>query len=156
MDKNELTQKLENLPRPELSSGTQQRQLKLYLMSARRSSWLGILLVTLPCLFLLGVILKYGFRIGLPAFSALEDAMAAMDHSFFGFVPPLVLVVGPLLALALNLLAILHVQFDRSSRELQIAVKMRFLNLLIAGVCLFILSIVFLYLVAENGLLSHS
>jgi len=108
MDEEKLIKKLEGIERPDLSSATHQRQLKLVLVSAQRSSWIGILLVALPCLFLFGVILKYGFGVGSHLFSALEEKMADIDRSFFRFVPPLLLVGGPLIALALNLLAILH------------------------------------------------
>src|SRR6266851_3468819 len=150
MDEEKLIKRLEGIERPELSSATHQRQLKLVLVSAQRSSWIGILLVTLPCLFLFGVILKYGFGVG-SLFSALEEKMADIDRSFFRFVPPLLLVGGPLIALALNLLAILHFHVEPSRRELQVTVKLKIINLLIIGICLLILGTIFMYLVAENG-----
>jgi hypothetical protein len=106
----------------------------------------------MPCLFLFGVILKYGFRLGIPLFSWLEEEMVKIDHSFFRFVPPLILVAGPLVALALNLLAIMHFNIDRARREFQITIRLRILNLLIAAVCLLVLAIVFMYVVGENGL----
>jgi uncharacterized membrane protein YwaF len=151
MDEEKLIKKLEGIQRPDLSSATHQRQLKLVLVSAQRSSWIGILLVALPCLFLFGVILKYGFGVGSHLFSALEEKMADIDRSFFRFVPPLLLVGGPLIALALNLLAILHFRVEPSRRELQVTVKLKIINLLIIGICLFILGTIFMYLVAENG-----
>ena len=118
MDEERLIKKLEGIERPELSSATHQRQLKLVLVSAKRSSRIGILLVTLPCLFIFGVILKYGLGVASPLFSALEEKMADIDRSFFRFVPPLLLVGGPLIALGLNLLTILHFHIDRVRREL--------------------------------------
>ena len=151
MDEEKLIKKLEGIERPDLSSATHQRQLKLVLVSAERSSWIGILLVTLPCLFIFGVILKYGFRVGIPLFSALEEKMADIDRSFFRFVPPLLLVGGPLIALALNLLAILHFRVEPSRRELQVTVKLKIINLLIIGICLLILATIFMYVVVENG-----
>jgi len=151
MDEEKLIKKLEGIERPDLSSATHQRQLKLVLASAKRSSWIGILLVVLPCLFIFGVILKYGFRVGIPLFSALEEKMADIDRSCFRLVPPVLLVGGPLIALALNLLAILHFHLDRLRRELQITVKLRIINLVIIGMCLMILATVFMYVVAENG-----
>jgi len=151
MDEEKLIKKLEGIERPDLSSATHQRQLKLVLVGAQRSSWIGILLVTLPCLFILGVILKYGFGVGSHLFSALEEKMADIDRSFFRFVPPLLLVGGPLIALALNLLAVLHFRFDPFRRELQVTVKLRVINLLIAGICLLILATFFMYVLAENG-----
>ena len=157
MDEKELIKKLEGVERPELSSAAQQRQLKLFLVSAKRSSWIGILLIAAPCLFLFGVILKYWFRFSIPTLNWFEEEMVRIDHSFFRFVPPLILVAGPLVALALNLLAIMHFHFDRARRELQVTVKIRILNLLIAAVCFIILAIIFMYVVGENGLpfLSH-
>src|SRR6266404_4147362 len=115
MDEEELIKKLESVQPPALSSATQQKQLKLVLVSARRSSRIGFILVTAPCLFLFGVILKYGFRVGIPWFSMIEEKISEIDHTFFRFVPPLILVGAPLVALAVNLLAILHFQIDRGS-----------------------------------------
>jgi hypothetical protein len=151
MDEEKLIKKLESIERPDLSSATHQRQLKLLLMSAQRSSWIGILLVTLPCLFIFGVLLKYGFGVGSHLFSALEEKMADIDRTIFRFVPPQLLVGGPLFALALNLLSILHFHVEPSRRELQVTVKLRIINLLIIGVCLMLLATVFMYVVAENG-----
>src|SRR5258705_2924787 len=98
MDEDELIKKLESVQPPALSSATHQRQLKLVLMSAKRSSWIGLFLVAVPCLFLFGVILKYGFRVGIPLFSAVEEKMADIDHTFFRFIPPMILVGGPIVA----------------------------------------------------------
>jgi hypothetical protein len=152
MNEEELTKKLETMERPDPSSRLHQKQLKLVLLSARRSSWIGVVLITLPCLFMFGVILKYGFRIDIPLFSALEENMAAVDRTVFRFIPPLILVGGPLVGLALNLLAVTHFQFDHQQRELQVTVKLKPVNLAIIGVCLFILAMICMYVVVENGL----
>ena len=77
--------------------------------------------------------------------------MAAVDRTVFRFVPPLILVGGPLAGLALNLLAVLHFQFDRQPSELQVTVKLKPVNLAIIGVCLFILAMFFMYVLVENG-----
>src|SRR5215831_8310482 len=100
MDEDRLIKKLESVQPPELSSATQQKQLKLFFANAKRSSWIGLILVALPCLFIFGVILKYGFRIGIPWLSTVEETMSEIDHTFFRFVPPLLLVGAPLVALA--------------------------------------------------------
>ena len=151
MDEEKLFKKLEGIERPNLSSASHQRQLKLVLISAQRSSWIGIPLIALPCLFLFCVILKYGFNVGITGFTALEEQMVRIDRTFFRFVPPLVLVGGPLTALALNLLAIMHFQIDRVRRELVVTVKLKVGNLLIGAICLGILAMIFVYVVAENG-----
>src|SRR4051812_40305678 len=117
MNEEELTRKLEATERPDLSSRLHQKQLKLVLLSAQRSSWIGVVLIALPCLFMFCVILKYAFRFDIPLFTALEEYMAAVDRTAFRLVPPLILVGGPVAGLALNLLAVLHFRFDRQPRE---------------------------------------
>lgn len=151
MNEDELTRKLEEMELPEVASNLHRKQLKLMLLSAQRSSWIGTVLIVLPCLFMLGVILKYGFRFEIPLFSSLEETMAAIDRSLFRFIPPLILVGGPLAALAVNLLAVMHFHIDRERRELKIAVKLNWLNLVIIAICGFILGMICLYMVVENG-----
>jgi hypothetical protein len=151
MNEKELTKQLEGMERPDVSSSLHQKQLKLVLLSARRSSWIGVVLIVAPCLFMFGVILKYGFRVDIPVFTALEETMATIDQTFLRFVPPLILVGGPLVGLAVNLLAVMNFQFDRPGRELQMTVKLKSVNLVVIGVCLFILAMIFMYVVVENG-----
>lgn len=64
---------------------------------------------------------------------------------------PLVLAGGPLLALALNLLAILHVDFDRRHRELLITLKLRVVNLIIAGASAAILGMLVAHIISERA-----
>lgn len=151
MNEEELIKKLEECRPIEVSSEAHRKQLKLTLVSARRSSWIGFFLVALPCLFMLGVILKYYLGLTIPAFSGIEEGMAQIDRTLFRFVPPLILVGGPVVALGLNLLAIMHFQLDAVRRELQVTVKLRVLNLLICAVCIAILGMILLYAIAENG-----
>jgi hypothetical protein len=150
MEDDELVSRLERVKRPDSGSAAQQRQLRLVLVSARRSSWVGLVLILCPCLFILGVLLKYGLRVEIPLFSALEEKMAAIDRSPYRFLSIFLLAGCPLAALALNLLAITHVQIDRLRRELQVTVKLKIINLVISAICLFILGMIFAHVVAEN------
>ena len=150
MEDDELVKRLEGVKRPDLSSAVQQRQLRLVLVSARRSSWIGLVLILFPCLFILGVLLKYGLRVEIPLFSELEEKMAAIDRSPYRFLSIFLLAGCPLAALALNLLAITHVQIDRLRRELQVTVKLKIINLALIAVCLFILGMIFAHVVVEN------
>jgi hypothetical protein len=79
--------------------------------------------------------------------------MARLDSktSSLRILSPLVLAGGPLLALALNLLAILHVDFDRRHRELLITVKLRVVNLIIAGASAGILLMLVAHIISERG-----
>jgi hypothetical protein len=151
MDKDKLVNKLESLKCPDLQSPSHQRRLKLVLTNARRSSWIGLVFIAFPCLFMFGVLLKYGFRLDLPLFTALEGRMAQIDHSALRFLSPLVLAGAPMAALILNLLAVMHFHFDRARSELQVSVKLRIINLGIIALCLLILAMLFVHAVAESG-----
>ena len=60
------------------------------------------------------------------------------------------LLIAPLIAVVINLLAILHVAFDKRRNELILTVKMRFWNLFWAIIGLGIVGMFFLYLIVEN------
>ena len=151
MDEEKLVKKLESLNCPGLQSPSHQQRLKLALVNARRSSWIGLVFIAFPCLFIFGVLLKYGFRLDLPLFTALEGRMAQIDHSALRFLSPLVLAGAPLAALMLNLIAITHFHFERTRLELQVSVKLRIINLVIIALCLLILAMLFVHAVAESG-----
>jgi hypothetical protein len=147
----DLLKRLESLAKPHFTSDEHRWHLRLALVSARRSSRAGYLLVALPCLFLLGVLLKYWLGLNLGLFDWLENTLAQLDqHPVLKWVAPLVLLAGPLVGLALNLLAILHVTYDRREAELLIRVKLRWANLLVAGLCLLVALVFLGYLLAEN------
>ena len=151
MDEENLIKKLDRIDPPEVSAPAHQRQLKLTLLTAAPSSLLGLVLVTLPCIFVFGIFLKYQLRLHTGWLTSIEEWMFRIDHTSWWFIPPLLLVGAPLLALALNLLALLHVRLDQARRELQITVKLKLLNLLLCAVCLLILGTVFLHVLAERG-----
>jgi hypothetical protein len=63
----------------------------------------------------------------------------------------MLLVGAPLLALALNLLALVHVHLAPPRRELQITVKLKPGNLCICALCLLILAAVFIHVIGERA-----
>lgn len=147
----ELLKRLENLAKPHFTSEEHRWHLRLALVSAQRSSRAGYVLVALPCLFLFGVLLKYwlGYNVGL--FDWLETTMASLDQNpVLKWVAPLVLLAGPIAGLALNLLAILHVTYDRREAELIVRVKLRWANLVVAGFSLLVVLVFLGYLLTEN------
>ena len=151
MDEEKLVKKLESLKCPDPQSPLRQQRLKLVLVNARRSSWIGFVCIVFPGLFILGVLLKYGFHLDLPFFTDLEEKMAQIDRSALHFLSPVVMAGAPLAALVLNLLAIMHFHLDKARSELQVSVKLRMVNLVIIAICLFILAMLFVHAVAESG-----
>ena len=151
MDEEDLSHKLENINPPEISAPAHQRHLKLTLLNASRSSVLGTFLIVAPCVFIFGIFLKYQLRLRTGWISAVEEWMLRIDHTWLWFVPPLLLVGAPLLALALNLLALVHVQLVSARRELQITLKLKLTNLCVCAFCLLILAAVFIHVIGERG-----
>lgn len=150
-DKN-ISDRLEDLKRPEFVSEAHRRQLKLTLLQARRSSRVGIILIVVPCLFILGIVLKYVFGINIPGFTSLENLFAKWDQTpSLKFLMPLLLAVAPGLALIINLIAIAHVQVERPGKKLVITIKLKLLNILIILACLAILSVLLLHIIGERG-----
>jgi hypothetical protein len=151
MENEEFSRELEKMHKPEVESATHQLQLKITLLNAKRSARIGVVLVIIPCLFLLGVLMKYFMHISLPSFSALEDWMADKNHNvLLKMLIPLLLIGTPFISLILNLLAILHFSFEKKVSELIITVKLKWFNIIVSLVCLFILFCFFLYAVGEN------
>ncbi len=151
MENEEFSQELQKMHKPQIESATHQVQLKITLLNAKRSAGIGIILVIIPCLFLLAVLIKYFLHINLPSFFALEEWMADKHHhEFIKMLIPLLLIGAPLIALIFNLLAILHFNFERKMNEFIITVKLKWINIIVSLICLLILFFFFLYAVGEN------
>jgi len=147
----DFLKRLETLAKPQFSSEGHRWHLRLALMSARRSSRLGYVLVLLPGLFLLGVLLKYWLGLNLGLFDWMENEMSRLDQNpWTKWAAPLLLLAGPVVGLVLNLLALLHVGYDRREQEVLVRLKLRWPNLIVAAVCLLVLLVFMGYLLAEN------
>lgn len=153
MTESDLERQLRELSKPSVTAPELGRQLKLTLVDASLSSHIGAYLIAIPSLFLFAIIMHYGFGMPIPGLSSLESWMSRLDRetSSLRFLSPLVLAGGPLLALALNLLAILHVEFDGRHRELLITLKLRVVNLVVAGASAAILGMLVAHIIAERG-----
>ena len=63
---------------------------------------------------------------------------------------PVLLVVFPLLGIAINLLSIMYLSYDKRTNELEINLKLRWPNLLIIVISLGVIAIFSAYLISEN------
>lgn len=151
MKADDFFQKLENLSKPIVVSEEHKLHLKLRLMNAQHSSRWGYGLVLIPCLFLLGIFLKYYLNINLGIVDMLENEMASLDRNpLTKWMSPVLLVVFPLLGIAINLLSIMYLSYDKRTNELQINLKLRWPNLLIIVISLGVIAIFSAYLISEN------
>ena len=151
MEKEDLIKKLEDMQKPQIISGSHQVQLKLTLLNAKRSANIGIILVIIPCIFLMGIFLKYLLHIDIPAFTSFLNWMSEKDNNpLLKIVFPVLLIGAPLVGLGINLLAILHFEWNSKLRELIITLKLKWMNIITGLICILILLCFFLYAVGEN------
>jgi hypothetical protein len=139
-----------NATPPPIPTTRLQAQVRLAVTSVRTSSRIGVVLITLPALFLFAIIVHYGFGIPVPGLGMAERLLHWIERRpYVRVLSPLLLVGAPLLAVVLNLLAIVHVAFDRPRRELAVYFKLRAANVLIIAAGVFITALVFMHILME-------
>lgn len=132
MNKDEVDEMLSKLdvPRPEHLKHPQ--ELKMPLLSYRKSSRAGLWLLALPLTFPVVAFLKY--RVGIV--SSVLDAVLRFfhriaDHSVLTYLIPVIFVGLPLLVMIVNLLAFCHFASDRDTKSLVVTIKFRPLNIVV-------------------------
>ena len=141
---------LDKLDIPQFDDLPHAAVIKPAILHAQRSAALGFWLVVTPAFFIACVVMKYFFMWHIGAVQRFDEFWIALDRDPFGFwLQPLVLIVAPTAALVMNLLAVLHVQYDKTRKELNINVKLRWLNLLLVAASLAILGVFLLYAIGE-------
>ena len=132
MKKEEVDSMLSKLdvPRPERLKHPQ--ELKMPLLSYRKSSRAGLWLLALPLTFPVAAYLKYRVGIVSSALDAVEHFFHAIaDHSVLTYLIPVIFVGLPLLVMILNLLAFCHFASDRDTKALVVTIKFRPLNIVV-------------------------
>ena len=129
--KNEDVEKmLDRLQTPEPEKLVQHRELKIPILSYRKSSRAGLWLLLVPLIFAITVFLKMEVGIQWRYLDAVRKLFSAIDdHVVLTYLIPLIFLGLPLTAMIINLLAICHFQRDRKSNELLITVKFRPVNI---------------------------
>jgi lantibiotic transport system permease protein len=142
---------LPELKIPEVKGEAHRRQLKLMLFDAKKSAALTVWLVAVPCFFLFAVFMKYSLRVDLRIFTIIEEFMASIDKSSGVPMMSALLLVGlPLVAVAVNVLSLLHITIDHEQNELVATIKLRWLNITLTIVCLGVIGIFLAYAILEN------
>jgi hypothetical protein len=132
MDRMNLVDFMKTIPKPAPTETGEKEKLKIFLVTARKSSRIGVLLIGLPSLLLSIFILqalfhfKFGFIqwLGGNTSSFPTPAKAVLIFVF--------LVGFPMTAMVLNLLSLSHFQFDERSREFRVTFRIRWWNIVIA------------------------
>jgi hypothetical protein len=151
MKDTDFEKQMENLKTPDTGTPEHQQILKITILSATKSSRAAIIFIILPCLFLIGVFIKYKLGIDLKIFSTLEEIMAESDKSvYLKWISPLILVGLPLIGVVLNAVAITHFFWNRVRKELIITIKYRLANIILLILSAGVASVFVLYVIVEN------
>jgi len=119
-----------DVPRPEHLKHPQ--ELKMPLLSYRKSSRAGLWLLALPLTFPLVAFLKYRVGVVSSALDAVERFFRAIaGHSVLTYLIPVIFLGLPLLVMIVNLLAFCHFASDRDTKALVVTIKFRPLNIIV-------------------------
>lgn len=154
-DKNKIEEIMANMEQPRIDVSQHQREFRVTLFNTKKSAITGAILLILPFLFLSGVVIKHYLHIESGIFTYVYDWITNMDqrygdHSILNWIIRILLTIGPLVAVAYNILAITHVRIEKVQKEIILSFKMTWLNWLIILICTAVFAVFFLYLLVEN------
>ena len=131
MDKDDLEKKLENLSKPQLPQLQHQIQLKLSILSAKKSAKASLWLLLIPFLIFISRAFQDIFNVPIPPDSWLEVYSTQWPLWLRITVFITIVIVIPLIAVILNLLSIIWLQYDHEQKVLNISIRIRTINLII-------------------------
>jgi hypothetical protein len=132
MENEDVENMLNKIKIPEPENIMQHQELKIPLLSYKKSSRAGLWLLLLPLIFAVTVILKKEFGVRAGYLDFVQKFFYAIDKNVvLTYLIPLIFVGLPLIAMILNMLAICHFQRNNKSKELIITIKYRPLSIAI-------------------------
>jgi len=155
MTKKKINEVMENMNLPHVDVSEHQRVFNLTLLNTRKSAIAGVVLLILPLFFLTGVLFKHLMGLHIPILTGIYEWIGEMDRSYGGnsilnWAIRFLLLVGPLLAIGINFLSVIHIRYEKTTREIILSLKLKWLNWTIIILCSFIFMVFFLYLIVEN------
>ena len=152
-NKKDIEKELKELGNLNVSSEATAALIKIPVLKARTSSRIGILLIIFPLLFVFGAIMKHylGIDSNITGFvyNWVTEDLPDDDGNIISWIIRFLLLGGPLILIALNLLAILHVQYLKEKRELILTFQLKPWNIGLIVLGGLILGIFFLYAMVE-------
>ena len=147
---------MENIKQPLVNVSKHQKEFRLTVLNTKKSAIAGAVFLLLPFLFLSGVVLKHYMQIDFGVLTSVYEWIGARDQqygdkSILNWSIRILLIIGPLVAIALNLLAVTHARIEKANKELILSFKLKWLNWLIILICTTVFVIFFLYLFLENA-----
>ena len=148
MTKEKTADYLTDIPKPIPPPPAGQEMLRATLLSARRSSRVGLILIALPALLLTLFILGSSLFPGLARW--LAGAGSAISLPLRAILVFLFLVGFPFIAVILNFLAIIWFKYYPNRRELAISIRMRWPNIIIVIIGSALSAFYILHLLADT------
>jgi hypothetical protein len=132
MKKEDVNNMLKSMDLPDPENIKHQQELKIPLLSYKKSSRAGLWLLTLPVVFAVTVIIKY--ELGL--FNSFPDIIEGFfifinRNEFLTYLIPVIFIGLPLTSMIINLLAFCHFSFFKDKKELLITIKYRPFNIVL-------------------------
>lgn len=121
---------LSNMQMPAPENTLQHRELKIPLLSYKKSSRAGLWLLLVPMTFAITVILKIIFNVQYGFLDLPRKFFAAIDDNVvLTYLIPIIFVGLPLVSMIINALAICHFHKNQQAKELIVTIKYRPLNI---------------------------
>lgn len=150
MEEKDFLHKMENLKKPEINADASRRQVRVAIMNARKTATWGIWLLVIPFLFLVSVTIKEILRWDWGIANTITEWMGALDRSV-PFAGPVLVIIFPAVAALINLLSIKHFVYDRTTKELIVTLKIKWLNIILILISIAIIAVFSLYVIMENS-----
>lgn len=132
MKKEDVEKMLSGINPPKPEQITHQEELKIPLLSYRRSSKAGLWLLILPGIVAIVSVLKYELALSSTVLNGIGSFIAAVDgNPVLTYLIPITFIGLPCAAMIINLLAIFHCTLVRERKELLVTIKYRPVNIAI-------------------------
>jgi hypothetical protein len=132
MKNEDVENMLNSMQMPEPENILQHRELKIPMLSYRKSSKAGLWLLLLPFIVAVTIFLKVELGVQSGYLDLVRRFFAAIDNNVvLTYLIPIIFVGLPLIAMIVNLLAICHFQQNSKAKELIVTIKYRPLNIAI-------------------------
>ncbi|MHB8930663.1 MAG: hypothetical protein ACYC5R_08720 [Melioribacteraceae bacterium] len=115
-------------------------------LDAKRSASISVWFIVIPLYLIFCAVVKMSYNIHLHLFDVLDDFYKSFNNGLFGkMVAPALMLGLPAIAIIVNMISILEMYYDRSSRELKIRLKNKPLNFLILLLGILVLGLFVVY-----------
>ncbi|MCX6169372.1 MAG: hypothetical protein NTX65_08530 [Ignavibacteriales bacterium] len=115
-------------------------------LDTKRSTALSIWFIIIPFYLIFCAVMKMTFNLHLHLFDVFDEFYKSFNNGLLGkIVAPSIMLGLPAIAIIINMLSILEMYYDRSTRELRIRLKNKPLNFLILLLAILVLGLFVVY-----------